>query len=73
MQREGIDFCNKFAPVVNWYTVRLVIMMNEMAGWKSRKIDCVLDLSQVPIDRDVYLHLTAVFHVDGEEKMKHIF
>ena len=29
-----IDFPNAFAPVVNWSTVRLIIMMAEMAGWE---------------------------------------
>ena len=32
MQREGIYFRDTFAPVVNWSTVRLTIMMAEMAG-----------------------------------------
>ena len=27
-----IDFHNTFAPVVNWFTVRFIIMMNEIAG-----------------------------------------
>ena len=56
MQREGVGFHNTFAPVVNWSTVRLVIMMDEMAGWDSRQIDYVLALSQALIDSDVYLH-----------------
>ena len=34
MQREGIDFNNTFAPVVNWSTIRLIIMMAEMAVWE---------------------------------------
>ena len=68
MQREGIDFYSTFATVVNWSTVRLIIMMAEMARWESRQIDYVLDLSQSPINSDVYLHLPAVFHVYGEEK-----
>ena len=45
-----IDFHNTFSPVVNFSTVRLIIMMAEMAVCKSRKIDYVLDFSQAPID-----------------------
>ena len=33
MQREYIDFHNTFSPVVNWYTVKLIIIMADMAGW----------------------------------------
>ena len=63
-----IDLHNTFSPVVNWYTVRLLVMMAEMVGWESIQIDYVLDLSQSPIGSDVYLHLLEVFHVDGEDK-----
>ena len=52
-----IDFHNTFAPIVNWYTVRFIIMMSEIAGWESGQIYYVLDFSQAPIDSDVYIHL----------------
>ena len=61
VQREAIYFHNTFAPVVNWSTVRLIIMMGEMAGWESRNIIYVLVLYQAPIYSDVYLHLPASF------------
>ena len=73
MQREGIGFHNTFAPVVNWSTVRLIIMMSEMAIWESRQINYVIDFSQAPIDSGVYLHLSAVFHVDGEDENETYF
>ena len=68
MQQEGIDLHNTFAPVVNWSTVRLLVMMDEMAGWESRQIDYFLALCQSPIGSDVYIHLPEVFHVDDEDK-----
>ena len=52
-----IDFHNTFAPVVNWSTVRFIIMMDDMDGWESIQIDCVLVFSQAPFDSDVYIHL----------------
>ena len=67
MQLEGVYFHNTFSPIVNWFTSRLLIMMAEMPGWESRKFYYVLVFSQAPIDSDVYLHLPAGFHVDGED------
>ena len=67
MQREGINFHNTFEPVVNWSTVRFIMMMADMDGWESRHIDYVLDFSQAPIDSDFYFHLPAGSHVDGED------
>ena len=54
-----ISFHNTFEPVVDWSTVRLIIMMDEISGWESRQIDYVLAFSQARIDSDVYLHLPA--------------
>ena len=73
MQREGIDFHNKFVPVVNWSTVRLIIMMANMDGRESRQIDYGLVFYQEPIDIDVYLHLLAGFHMDGEDRNETYF
>ena len=56
MQQEGIDLHNTFSPVVNWSTVRLLVIMADMARWKSRQIDFVLALSKSPIGSDVYFH-----------------
>ena len=61
-------FHNTFAPVVHWSTVRLIVMMAEMAGWEPRQIDYVLALYKPPICSDLYLHLPEVFHVDREDK-----
>ena len=52
-----IDFHNTFAPVLNWFTVRFIVMMADMAGWESGKIDYVIAFSQSPTDSDVYFHL----------------
>ena len=68
MQREVVDCRNTFAPVVNWYTVTLIIMMAEVAGWEPIQIYYVIDLSQVPIDSDFYPCLPAGFHADSEDK-----
>ena len=68
MQQEGIGLHNTFAPVVNWSTVRLLVIMAEMSVWESIQIDYVLALSQSPIGSNVYLHLPEVFHADGEYK-----
>ena len=68
MQTKGVDYWHTYAPVVNWSTVRLVMLLTEMAGWSSRQIDYVLAFSQAPIDTTVYCHLPAGFHIEGGNK-----
>ena len=65
MQTKGIDYWHTYAPVVNWSTVRLVMLLAEMAGWESRQVDYGLAFSQAPIDATVYCHLPAGFHIEG--------
>ena len=65
MQRKGIDYWHTYAPVVNWSTIRMVLILTQLAGWCSRQIDYVLAFSQAPIDTDVYCYLPAGFHVKG--------
>ena len=73
MKREGIGFHNTFALVINLSTDRLIIMMDEMAVWESRKIDYVLALYTALIDSGIYHNLPAGFHVDGEDKNETYF
>ncbi len=68
MQTKGVDYWHTYAPVVNWSTVRLVLLLTELAGWHSRQIDYVLAFSQAPIDTTVYCHLPAGFHIENGEK-----
>ena len=65
MQTKGVDYWHTYAPVVNWSTVRLVLLLTELAGWHSRQIDYILAFSQAPIDTTVYCHLPAGFHVEN--------
>ena len=48
-------------------------MMAEMPGWESKQIDYNIAISQSRIDSDVYLHLPAGFHVDGEDQNETYF
>ena len=73
MKREGIDSHNTFTPAINWSNVRLIMMMYEMAVWELRQIDYVLSFPQALIDSDIYLHLPAGFHIDGEDENETYF
>ena len=73
VQWEGVYFHNTFEPVLNCSTVKLIMMMAEMAGWESINIDHVLSFSKEPINKDVSPYLPAGFHVDYEDKNETYF
>ena len=51
-QIEGVDFFETFAPVVNWTTVRLLLIMSVVLGLATSQADYTAAFVQSPIDRD---------------------
>ena len=51
-QIEGVDFFETFAPVVNWTTVRLLLIMSIVLGLATSQADYTAAFVQAPIDQD---------------------
>jgi hypothetical protein len=50
-QIEGVDFFETFAPVVNWTTVRLLLIVSIILGLKTCQADYTAAFVQAPIDQ----------------------
>lgn len=81
-QIEGIDFFDTFAPVVNWTTVRLMLIMSIILGLATKQVDYTAVFVHAPIDKDpnwenvseeerersgVYLEMPRGFREPGKE------
>jgi len=65
-QKHGVNYWETYAPVVNWSTVRLTLILSLLHGLKSRQVDFVQAFTQAPLDCPVYLEIPAGYHVkDG--------
>jgi hypothetical protein len=51
-QVEGVDFFDTFAPVVNWTTVRLMLILSIILGLSTRQVDYTAAFVHAPIDKD---------------------
>jgi Reverse transcriptase (RNA-dependent DNA polymerase) len=51
-QREGIDYFDTCAPVVNWQTVRLMLVLSTILGLATMQVDYTAAFVHAPIDRD---------------------
>jgi Reverse transcriptase (RNA-dependent DNA polymerase) len=51
LQIEGKDYTDKWAPVVSWSTVRMLLCLSISQGWKTRQVD--FDNAFVQADIDV--------------------
>jgi hypothetical protein len=52
MQVEGVDYFDTFAPVVNWTTVRLMLILSIILGLATKQVDYTAAFVHAPIDRD---------------------
>ncbi|KAG7343789.1 reverse transcriptase RNA-dependent DNA polymerase [Nitzschia inconspicua] len=65
-QTEGVDYDETFAPVVNWTTVRFLLMMSILLGLETRQVDYVAAFVQADIDMDVYVEMPRGFSQKGK-------
>ena len=62
MQRWGVDYWETYAPVVNWISVRLLMILTILHKLETKSIDFVLAFPQAELKRDVYMELPYGFH-----------
>jgi hypothetical protein len=65
-QIEGVDYFETFAPVVQWMTVRVVLIMTILLNLENKQIDYTAAFLQAPIDHDVYIEMPKLFQVEGK-------
>jgi hypothetical protein len=65
-QVEGDDLTETFAPVVNWTTVRFLLMMSILLGLSTKQVDYVAASAQADIDTTVYVEMPKGFTQDGK-------
>jgi Reverse transcriptase (RNA-dependent DNA polymerase) len=56
-QEYAVNYFETYAPVVTWYTVRLLIILSILLGWHTRQIDFVFAYPQADIEYDMYMEL----------------
>ncbi len=65
MQQWGVNYQETNAPVVNWISVQILLILSEMLQLDTRAIDFVLAFPQADLDTPVYMYLPAGMVIDG--------
>ena len=63
----GINYWETYAPVVNWISVRFLLILSELAGLEIRTIDFVLAFPHADLDVPIYMELPIGMEVPGSE------
>jgi hypothetical protein len=65
MQIEGENYWHTYAPVVNWRTVRLSLILSLLSGLKHRQVNYVSAYTQAPLDCELYMNIPPGFTVNN--------
>jgi hypothetical protein len=72
-QKKGIDFFETGAPVVQWSTTRIVMVLAATLGLHSVQCDITAAFihGQIPLEEEIYVHQPRGFkHGDGTEVLQ---
>ena len=71
LQREGIDYFETYAPVVQWSTVRLILTLILSNNWVTKQVDYTNAFAQAVLKEEVYIDNPRGFdRKDGRDVLK---
>jgi len=67
-QEKGVNYWETFAPVVQWTSIRIFLIVALLNSWHTRQIDFVLAYPQADIECDLYMKMPSGFVFKDEDK-----
>ncbi|KAL7464788.1 hypothetical protein ACHAXS_005121 [Conticribra weissflogii] len=65
MQQWGVNYWETYAPVINWISVRFLLILAQIFQLDTRAIDFVLAFPQAKLDVPVYMYVPAGMQLQG--------
>ena len=75
MQKEGVDYFETYAPVVQWSTIRLLLTLTLANDWTTRQVDYTNAFAQADLNEQVYVEPPRGFlpkHKRGTDSVLHL-
>ena len=69
-QVEGVDYTEKYAPVVSWSTVRLLMTLAIQQGWATKQVDFSNAFVQAELVKKVYIKVPSMFESEGDSVLE---
>ena len=63
-QVKGIDYQETYSPVVQWATIRLVLILGLLYNWYTLQLDYILAFPQADIDITTYMEIPRGIEVE---------
>lgn len=73
-QTHGLDYKETYAPVVNWTTVRILLILSLVFGYKSRQVDYVQAFPQASLSEEekVFMEIPPGFRYEGSNSSNYV-
>jgi Reverse transcriptase (RNA-dependent DNA polymerase)/GAG-pre-integrase domain len=69
-QQYGIDYMETYAPVASWSSIRLVLLLSCLNGWKRRQVDFVQVFPQAPVENELYIEIPRGCNIGEKESTR---
>ena len=63
---KGIDYFETYSPVVQWMSVRTILILVIVLGLDNRQIDYTAAFMQAPIKHDVFVEIPKLYSLPGK-------
>jgi hypothetical protein len=70
-QTYGVNYWETFSPVVNWFSIRLTLVLSLIYQWKTRQIDFVLAFPQADVEFELYMERPRGLIFEGFHRDTH--
>jgi hypothetical protein len=68
--KKGIHYDQTYAPVAQWKSIRMLLIMVAKYGWYSKQLDYVLAFPQAPVEKEIYMQIPRGCSIEGSENPK---
>ena len=72
-QTQGVNYWETYSPVVNWFSIRLCLILSLLFNWKTRQLDFVLAFPQADAECDLFIELPRGVSFSGVHRSTHCF
>jgi hypothetical protein len=66
-QKEGFDYDEIFAPVARYTSIRIIISLAAVFGWKLHQMDVKTAFLNSEVEQEVYIKQLEGFVIHGKE------
>ena len=71
-QQWGIKYWETYAPVVNWVSVRFILIISQLVGLETQALDFVLTFPQEKLDVPVYMKIPPGIDIENGSKDEYL-